>query len=118
MICMVLSNKFIFGVYYYKGSLYQLESDLLNLIYGLYFLIFLAYSYYLLFKKCFVSSGINKSRLIFVIISTFFPFMFSVLFSWYFPYTGRHYLYWIGPVFTIIMNFSIAYLFFKKDLDE
>jgi hypothetical protein len=117
MIFMVLSNKFIVGVYTYKGNLYQLESKTLNLIYGLYFLSFLFYSYYFLLRKYFESSGINKSRLLFVVIYTFFPFIFSVLFAWYFPYTGKHYLYWLGPVFTIIMNFSIAYLLFKKEVE-
>ena len=115
MICLVLSNKFIFGVYERNGVLYQLENKILNLIYGVYFIIFLFYSYYLLFRKYFISSGINKSRLLFIIICTFFPFIFSVLFAWYFPYIGRHYLYWIGPVFTIFMNFFIAYLLFKKE---
>ena len=114
MICLVLSNKFIFGVYQYNGTLYQLENKSLNLIYGLYFIVFLFYSYYLLFKKYFISSGINKLRLLFVIICTFFPFILSVLFAWYFPYTGKHYLYWIGPIFTIFMNFSITYLLFKR----
>jgi len=115
MIGMVLSSKFIFDVYYYNGNLYQLENKTLNLIYGLYFLFFLFYSYYLLFKKYFISSGINKTRLMFVIICTFFPFIFSVLFAWYFPYIGKHYLYWIGPVFTILMNLSVGYLLFKKE---
>jgi N-terminal 7TM region of histidine kinase len=114
MILLVLSNKFILGVYYYNGSLYQLENKGLNLIYGLYFIILLTYSYYLLFYKYFKSQGINKSVLKYLIHSTLIPFILSVLFAWYLPYIGKHYLYWIGPVFTIIMNYLIFRLFLGK----
>jgi hypothetical protein len=114
MILLVLSNKFIIGVYHYNEFLYQLENKGLNLIYGLYFMMLLICSYYLLFFKCFKSQGINKSVLKYLIYSTLFPFILAVLFAWYFPYTGRHYLYWIGPIFTIIMNYLIFRLFLGK----
>lgn len=111
----ILSGDLFIGVYEYRGLMHELEDSILHLIYGIYFIGIMIYSHYLLFLKYRESQGINKSRLLFVIIGTLTSFVFGTFFAWYMPYINKHYLDWIGPVFVFFMTFSISYLLFKKE---
>ena len=110
----ILSGKLFIGIYQYNSSLYEMEDKFFHLIYGLYFFILLIYSYYLLFLKYHKSQGVNRSRLMFVILGALIPFIFGIFFVWYVPHINKHYLLWIGPIFSIFMTLSIGYLLFKK----
>ena len=110
----ILSNKLVIGIYQDNFGLHQMENKFLHLIYGLYFLILLIYSYYSLFLKYHKSQGVNRSRLMFVILGALIPFIFGIFFVWYVPHINKHYLLWIGPIFSIFMTLSIGYLLFKK----
>ena len=66
-------------------------------------------------KKYILSEGINKKRLLIIIISTLIPFILGMIFDWYVIYIGKYDFDRIGPIFTIIMSGSIAYLLFKKE---
>jgi len=110
-----LSNRLLIGVESYKFGLREVENSFYHLIYGMYFFILLIYSYYSLFYKYFNSSGVNKSRLLWIIVSTLISFTLGIFFRWYLPYKDAYDFYWLAPIFIIFMNFSITYLLFKKD---
>ncbi len=114
IIIMILFSNLIYGAYKYNSVFYQLENKQLNLIYGIYFIIIFLISFLFLFYKYFTLTGINKKNIRYIIYSTLLPFSFAILFAWYFPYQGKHYLYWIAPIFTVLMNLFIADLLFKK----
>ncbi len=95
--------------------MYQAENSLLLLAYGVYFMLILFISYYVLFTKYFKSQGVNRKILLWLISGTLMAFIFGIFFAWYMPYINKQHLNWIGPIASIFMNFSIFYLFFKKE---
>ena len=99
-------------------GLYPTGNKLLHLVFALYFIVPLIYGYYILFLKHSHAQGINRSRLVFVIIGTLISFVFGIFFSWYLPYVDKHTFIWLGPIFIIFMNFSISYLLLKKRIKE
>ncbi|MDD4289740.1 MAG: histidine kinase N-terminal 7TM domain-containing protein [Patescibacteria group bacterium] len=111
----IVSNQFCIDTYTDKYGLHEVENKKIHLFYGIYIIMVSLYSYYILFKKFIASNGINKNILKFIILGTLVPFVIGIYFDWYFPQIGKHYLDWIGPIFTAIMNLSIAYLLFKHD---
>jgi N-terminal 7TM region of histidine kinase len=118
MLCIILFSNFFADANIGILGLYPIGNKLLHLVFALYFIVPLLYGYYILFLKHSHAQGINKSRLIFVIIGTLISFIFGIYFSWYLPYVDRHTFIWLGPVFIIFMNFSISYLLLKKRIKE
>lgn len=114
-IILITLNQFCINTYSDQYGIHEIENKTVHLLYGIYIIIIFIYSYYILFKKFISSDGINKKRLRFIIIGTLIPFIIGIYFDWYFPHIGKHYMDWMGPIFTAIMNFSIAYLLFKRD---
>ena len=111
----VILFKLVVGSYIYNSNLYQIENKQFHLYYGTYFLILIIYSYYLLFLKHKESQGINKKRLMLVIFGTLISFILGIFFVWFIPHINKHYLQWLGPIFSLFMTFSIGYLLFKKN---
>lgn len=111
----IISGKLFLGTCERNGFMYQIENSPLLLTYGIYFIIILFISYYVLFTKYFKSQGVNRRILLWLISGTLIAFIFGIFFAWYMTYTHRQHLNWIGPMSSIFMNFSIFYLFFKKE---
>lgn len=114
ILSITLSNFLIIGNYTLNGILYQKENKNLNFLYGIYFILLFVYSSHIIIKKYLTSVGVNKNRLGLIIFGTIPSFIIGTIFAWYLPYIGKHYLYWIGTLFTVPMNLSIAYLLFKR----
>ena len=112
---LIMSNQFCVDTYTDKYGLHEIENKTIHLLYGVYIIMLSFYSYYILFLKFISSNGINKNILKFIITGTMFPLVIGIYFDWYLPQIGKHYLDWIGPIFTAIMNLSITYLLFKRD---
>lgn len=96
-------------------GLYPIENNNILLLFGIYMIVILLIGYFILIKKYILSEGINKKRLLIIIISTLIPFILGMIFDWYVIYIGKYDFDRIGPIFTIIMSGSIAYLLFKKE---
>ncbi len=115
ILSLTLSKILITGNYSLGNALYQTENKLVNLFYGIYFIALFISSCYIILKKYIKSCGINKYSLQIIMLGTIPSFIIATIFCWYLPYAGKHYLYWIGTIFALPMNFSIAYLLFKRD---
>ena len=115
MFYIIISGKLFLGTCKFNGFMYQAENSLLLLAYGVYFMLILFISYYVLFTKYFKSQGVNRKILLWLISGTLMAFIFGIFFAWYMPYINKQHLNWIGPIASIFMNFSIFYLFFKKE---
>ncbi|MDD3284836.1 MAG: histidine kinase N-terminal 7TM domain-containing protein [Patescibacteria group bacterium] len=114
VIYVLFFDIFLIGVYFDKYGMHEIENKFLHLLYGFYILFILFISYVNLFVKYKKLYEINKGILFWVLISTLASFIFAIFFSWYLPHINKHYLDWIGPIFAIIMNFSIGYSLFRK----
>ncbi len=110
----IISGQLFEGIYEYQGFIYQLENNSLILIYGIYFILILLISYYILLRKFFISQGVNRKILSWLISWTAIAFILGIFFAWYMTCLGKQYFNWFGCLATIFMNFSIFYLCFKK----
>ena len=110
-----LTNSLFQNIYYNDGKWSYDSNIFIHLTYGIIFAIMLIYSYYLLFCKYKNSQGVNRNSLLFVIIGTFISFLAGIYFDWIVLYVNQYYLFWLGPIFSLFMTFSIAYLLFKKN---
>lgn len=111
----LFSNIMVSKIYIKNNQISYVPNTILHLIYGILFSIILLYTYYILIKKHINSQGINKKRISVVIFGTAISFILGFYFDWYLIHINIFQFFWLGPVFTIIMNFSIAYLLFKRD---
>lgn len=111
----LFSNTMISKIYTESNQISYEPNRVLHLIYGILFLIILLYTYYILIKKYINAQGINKKRISIVIFGTVVSFILGFYFDWYLIHINVFQFFWLGPIFTTIMNFSIAYLLFKKD---
>ncbi len=111
----IFSPDFIIGHYTYNNNLYQIENNILNLIYGIYFIILFIISLLIFIRKYILAEGINKTILKSILLATIIPYILGIIFAWYFPHIGKHYLHWLGAVSALLMNLLIAHLIFKKD---
>ena len=112
----IIFTNFLFKkIYFYEGLLRYDPNLIMHLLYGFFFLLIFFYSYHILFLKYKNSQGINQSRILLIIIGTLISFIFGIYFDWVVLYVNQYHLFWIGPVFMIIMNSSVAYLLFKKE---
>lgn len=110
----IFFDKLFSEIKLFPFGLHEIENNNILLIYGIYLIFLLLCSYYILIKKYILSQGINKTRLIIVILGTLIPFILAMIFDWYVIYIGRYDLDRNGPFFGIIMNLSIFYLLLKK----
>lgn len=109
----LFSNTMISKIYTENNQISYEPNTILHLIYGILFSIILLYTYYILIKKYINSQGVNKKRISVVIFGTAISFILGFYFDWYLIHINVFKFFWLGPVFTTIMNFSIAYLLFK-----
>jgi len=114
IVYIIVSGRLFEGIYEYQGFVYQLENNALILIYGIYFLLILLFSYYILLRKFLQSQGVNRKILSWLISWTAIAFILGIFFAWFMTCLGKQYFNWIGCLSTIFMNFSIFYLLFKK----
>lgn len=114
-IYILFSNKMVENIYIKSNQISYSPNQNLHLAYGILYLVILIYSYHNLLKKYISSSGINKERILIVIVGTITSFIFAIYFDWYLIHINQFNFFWIGPIFILIMNFSIAYLLFKKN---
>jgi len=87
------------------------------LVYALYFLFFVTLSYYQLGKSYLESKNIlEKIQLRFIVWGTLISYLLGMTFNLFLPFLGNYRQIWLGPVFTLIMVFSIGYAVFRHHL--
>jgi len=111
----LFTNIMVSKIYTKNNQISYTPNAILHLLYGILFLIILLYAYYILIKKYINSQGINKKRISIVVLGTAISFILGFYFDWYLIHINVFKFFWLGPIFTITMNFSIAYLLFKKN---
>ncbi|HNV96704.1 MAG TPA: histidine kinase N-terminal 7TM domain-containing protein [bacterium] len=111
----LFSDQMVTNIYIENNQISYIPDSTLHLIYGILFSLMLFYAYYILVMKYINSQGINKKRVFIVIFGTMVSFILGFYFDWYLIHINIFKFFWLGPIFILIMNFSIAYLLFKKD---
>lgn len=111
----LFSNTMVSKIYIENNQISYIPNTILHLTYGILFSVILLYTYYILIKKYISSQGINKKRISIVIFGTAISFILGFYFDWYLIHINIFQFFWLGPIFTLIMNLSIAYLLFKRD---
>lgn len=80
------------------------------LVYSGYFLVMVVLAYYSLIKSYIENKNPEeRSQLKFIIVGTFFGFIFGMIFNLFLPYFGNYKYIYLGPVFSFSMVASIAY---------
>lgn len=88
----------------------------IHLIYGLYIIIYFLWAYINLFQKYIKSSGILKTQIKYIFVSTLISTTIGVTTNLIMPFLGIFTLNWLGQVMTIIMITFIAYAIVKHHL--
>ncbi len=85
--------------------------------YSMYFLMYVSISYYIFFKKYrLFKSYEERLQLNFIIGGTSLAFLLGMVFNLFLPFVGNYQYIWLGPVFTVIMVFSIGYAITRHHL--
>lgn len=85
-----------------------------HLLYIVYFFTYLIWSLKLLLDKFKRSEGIGRTNLLKIIVITLISYIFGITFDLILPLLGNYKLIWIGPYFTLVTIFYVAYLIFYK----
>ena len=91
------------------------EKLLGHILYAIYFFSFLIAYFAILFRKLKKSEGFVKALIVKIIMITFISFSFGFTFDLILPIIGNYKLIWVGPYFTVVTIFYVAYLIFHKD---
>jgi len=83
-------------------------------IFSVYYIIYLFLSFYVLFRKFFVSQGTQRMQLKYILIFSGTTFVIMTFFSVILPLINGYFKDWFSPIFTLINFFAIAYLIFRK----
>ncbi len=87
------------------------------LFYIIYFIFYVVISYYNLLKSFFSTKElIKKIQLKFIIVGTIFAYILGMIFNLFLPAIGNYHNIWLGPLFTLIMVFSMEYAILKHHL--
>jgi hypothetical protein len=117
LIFLSLLNSFQVETIYFENNRLVEKTIFDNyLIYAVYFFGYLLVGFFLLSKKYFSESGINKIRIKYILASTFITFLVVTLFSIILPLVNKYFYDWFSPIFTLINFIIIGYLIFLKDL--
>lgn len=79
------------------------------ILFFLQFFVYMSWGYFVLLKKYFKSTGIEKSQLLYVLIGTLPPGFSAMIFNILLPTFGNFRFIWIGPIFLLAMLVSFAY---------
>jgi len=85
-----------------------------HIFYAIYFFSFMITYFIILFSKLKKSEGVVKTLIKKIVIITFVSFTFGFTADLIFPLFGSYKLIWVGPYFTVVTIFYVAYLIFNK----
>ncbi len=92
-------------------------NNIYYILYTIYFVFYVLLSYYYLFKSYFfIHKKEEKIQLKFIIIGTIFAYILGMIFNLFLPFWGDYSSIWLGPLFTLIMVFSMGYAIMKHHL--
>ncbi len=87
------------------------------LFYIIYFIFYVTISYYNLFKSFLSTKEVTKKiQLRFIIVGTIISYILGMVFNLFLPAIGNYHYIWLGPLFTLIMVFSMEYAMLKHHL--
>ncbi|MBI4709350.1 MAG: hypothetical protein HY764_04065 [Candidatus Portnoybacteria bacterium] len=86
------------------------------LVYNIYFLLYFSVLFFILFKKYWSASGINKVQIRFILWGTFIPTILANFSNLTLPSFNIFYFNWLGQVMTIPMVVFIVYAILKHHL--
>lgn len=93
---------------------YILENSFWQVLFFIYFLVYLSIAYFILIKKFRKSEGLNRSQIKFILIVTPPAFLSGIVFDIILPIYRIYYFDWIGPIFSLIALASVSYLLFSR----
>jgi len=110
-------NILLYGVYDVNGQKNVVFNNLTYLCYGVYFLIYIVFSYYHLIRRyLMLKSSIEKIQIKFILVGTSIALFLGMFFNLLIPAFGIYTYIWLGPIFTIIMIASIGYAITRHHL--
>lgn len=101
-------------VYFSGGRLIEQTIFSNYLIFGIYYIVYLFLTFYVLFKKFFNSQGMQRIQLKYILISSGVTFAVMTFFSVILPLANGYFTDWFSPIFTLINFFVISHLMFHK----
>ncbi len=85
--------------------------------YAMYFLMYVSVAYYIFFKKYRATkTPEERLQLKFIVGGTAVAFFLGMVFNLFLPFIGNYRYIWLGPIFTLIMVFSIGYAITRHHL--
>jgi hypothetical protein len=117
LIILNLLNIFrVESIYFENNRL--VEKTIFNnyLMYAVYFFGYILAGFFILAKKYFSETGINKIRIKYILWPTLITFIIVTLFSITLPLVNKYFYDWFSPIFTLINISIIGYLIFIKDI--
>jgi len=85
------------------------------IIFSCFYIVYLFLTFYILFKKFFASSGLQRLQLKYILLSSGTTFIIMTFFSIIMPLTNGYFTDWFSPMFTLFNLIFISYwIYFKK----
>lgn len=116
LIVLAISGFFPVEKLFFDGGRLVEQTILRNyIIFSCFYIVYLLLTFYILFKKFFASSGLQRMQLKYIIISSGITFIIMTFFSVIMPLVNGYFTDWFSPIFTLINFIFISYwIYFKK----
>lgn len=110
------SNNLIIG--YHRdviNNIYYLKYDnFWYILYSIFFILLIVYSVINLFYKYKSTEGLFKKQILYLLVTIILGLLFGAYFDLFLCYLGIFKYEWLGPLFTLPMNFVAFYLIFSN----